>query len=152
MYRTGVSLMGPDTARRDMRLFKENKIYAYAFCVYALNALFLLQHSVRKSTPTHKLPAFSVLVLQCICMLLIAVIAFAAIRKTSNAVEKTVLVLTGIICLLFLLNVISQLGFSWASFPFSHVVFVSISCAAALLAGWRALEVTTSFRRNSSVS
>jgi hypothetical protein len=63
-----------------------------------------------------------------------------------------VLVLTGIICLLFLLNVISQLGSSWASFPFSHVVFVSISCAAALLAGWRAREVTTSFRRNSSVS
>ena len=74
-----------------MRLFKENKIYAYAFCVYALNALFLLQHSIRKSTPIHKLPALSVLVLQCICMLLIAVIAFAAIRRTSNAVEKTAL-------------------------------------------------------------
>jgi hypothetical protein len=152
LHRTGVSLISPDTTWRGMRLFKENKMYVYAFCVYALNALFLLLHSVGKSTPTHKLPAFSVLVPQCVCMLLIAVIAFAAIRKTSSAVEKTVLVLTGILCLLFLFNVVSQLGFSWASFPFSHVVFVSISCAAALLAGWRALEIAASFRRNSSVS
>jgi len=136
--------MSPDRTWRAMRLFREKKIYFYAFCIYALNAFFLVLHLVRKSAPIHRIPNLLVLVPECLCMIFIAVIALTSMRKTSSAVEKTVLMLTSVLCLLFLLNVMSELGLRWASLPFSHGAFVVISCAAALLAGWRALEVTGS--------
>jgi hypothetical protein len=124
-----------------MRLFKENRIYFYAFCVYGLNAFFLLFHSIRGSTQIHRIPNLLVLILECICMLLIVVLALASIGRTTSLVEKTVLILTSGLCLLFLLKVMSELGLRWASLPFSHGVFVAISCATALLAGWRAVVV-----------
>jgi hypothetical protein len=60
-------------------------------------------------------------------MILIAVIALTLMKKTSSAVEKTVLTLTSVLCLLFLLNAMSELGLRWASLPFGHAVFIGLT-------------------------
>jgi glucose uptake protein GlcU len=142
MYGTGISLMTLKQ-RETMRLFKTRRMYVYAACVYGLNALYLVVHSVKKTIPIHRTPSLSIVLPQAIGMLLLAILALAAIRKTSSAIEKSVLTLTGAICILFLMSVLYALGCSWADFPFSHLMFVAISCAAALLASWRVLQVPT---------
>lgn len=125
-----------------MRLFRAKSAYVYLFCVYALNALFLLFHTVKKHVPLHATPLL-IVVSQVIGMALLAVLAFWAIRRTSSGLEKCVLVLTGSICLLFVAGVLPEYGYGLPISLHLHSVFVVTSCAAALLAGWRTLQIVT---------
>jgi hypothetical protein len=124
-----------------MRLFKEKGTYVYVFCVYAINALFLVSHAMKKSAPTHKSPLLFIVIPQVIGMLLLAVVASFSTRRTSNALEKCILILTSIICVLFVASVFSTLGYDVPRFLVSYSAFVVVSCAAALLAGWRTVEI-----------
>jgi len=125
-----------------MRLFRAKMTYVCVFCIYAINALFLLLHAAKKSIPTHRTPFVSIVLPQVIGMLLLAVLAFVAVRKTSSSVEKWVSVLTGIICLLFVAGVLSEFGYRLPSPLRLHTAFVALSCAAAVLAGWRMFQVS----------
>lgn len=124
-----------------MRLFRAKTTYIYVFCVYAANAWFLLRHAVKKSIAVHRTPFLPIVLPQVIGMLLLAVLAFLAMRRTSNGLEKFVLVLTGIICLLFVAGVLPEYGYNLPDSLHLHSLFVAASCAAALLAGWRMLQV-----------
>jgi Gpi18-like mannosyltransferase len=128
-----------------MRLFRSKGTYIYLVCVYAINALFLLFHAVRKQAPLQTTPLLTV-VPQVIGMLLIAVIVLMAMRRTSSVLEKSVLVLTSAICVLFIASVVKSHGYNLPSPLYSHSVFVAVSCGAALLAGWRLLEVAVTER------
>lgn len=121
-----------------MRLFRAKSTYIYLFCVYALNAVFLLFHTV-KNHASHTTP-LTIVVPQVIGMLLLAVVALVAIRRTSSVIEKSVLVLTSVICLLFIAGVAESNGCDLPAPLHSHSVFVAVSCVAALLAGWRLLD------------
>ncbi len=125
-----------------MQLFKAKSTYVYLFCVYAINALFLLFHAVKKHAPLRTTPP-SIVVSQVIGMVLLAVLAVFAIRRTSSGLEKWVLVLTGTICLLFVVGVLPEYGYGLSVAPDLHSVFVATSCATALLAGWRTLQIVT---------
>lgn len=123
-----------------MQLFRAKSTYVYLFCVYAINALFLLLHTVKKHAPLRTTPPL-IVVSQVIGMVLLAVLAFFAIRRTSIGLEKWVLALTASICLLFVAGVLPEYGLPSA--PHLHSVFVATSCATALLAGWRTLQIVT---------
>jgi 4-amino-4-deoxy-L-arabinose transferase-like glycosyltransferase len=127
-----------------MRLFKGKGTYIFVFCVYAVNALFLLFHTV-KTPPLHT-TSLTIVVPQVIGMSLLAVIALVAIRRTSSAIERGVLVLTSVICALFVARVAESNGCDLPALLYSHSVFVVVSCVAALLAGWRLLEVAVTER------
>jgi hypothetical protein len=134
-----------------MRLFDATSTYVYIFCAYALNALVLLFHSTKGSMSSHRPPDLLVLVPMIVGMMLGALLSFSSIRKTSNLIEKSVLILTGAICLLFLVGALPEIGYEWANFSFSHAAFVIVSCVAAVLVGVRVLQLVR-FSRNSSVS
>lgn len=123
-----------------MRLFKAKSTYVYLFCVYAINALFLLFHTVNKHPPVHTTPPL-IVVSQVIGMVFLAALAFFAIQRTSIGLEKWALALTGSICLLFVAGVLPEYGLPSA--PHLHSVFVATSCATALLVGWRTLQIVT---------
>jgi len=129
-----------------MRLFKEKKMYVYVFCVYAITALFLLLHTVKKSVPVHRDALLSIVIPQVIGMSLLAVMASLATRRTSNILEKCALVLTGIVCVLSVVSVFPKFGYDVPTLLIDHSVFVTVSCAAAVLAGWRMLQVVTEKR------
>jgi hypothetical protein len=116
-------------------------MYVYAFCIYALNALFLLLHAAKKSMPVHRTPFLPIVVPQVVGMLFLGILASLATRRTSRALEKCVLILTTVICLLFVGSVLPEYGYNLPIPLYSHSVFVAVSCAAALLAGWRMLEI-----------
>lgn len=121
-------------------------MYVYVFCVYAITALFLLSHTVKRSVPAHRGALFSIVIPQVIGMSLLAVMASVATRRTSNILEKCALVLTGIICLLSVVSVFPKFGYDVPGPLIDHSVFVTISCAAAVLAGWRMVQVVTDKR------
>jgi uncharacterized membrane protein len=125
-----------------MRLFRAKSTYVYLFCVYAINALFLLFHAAKKHVPLHATPLL-IVASQVVGMVLLAVLAFFATRRASSGLEKCVLVLTGSICLLFVAGGLREYGSSLPSPLHLHSVFVVTSCATALLAGWRTLQVVT---------
>lgn len=124
-----------------MRLFRAKRTYVYVFSVYAINAAFLLSHAVKKSMPAHRALFMPIVVPQVIGMLLLGVLASLATRKTSSVLEKCVLILTTIICFLFVVSLLPEYGHNLPSPLHNDSVFVAVSCAAALLAGWRMLEV-----------
>jgi hypothetical protein len=123
-----------------MRLFRAKSTYLYLFGVYAINALFLLFHNVKETAPLHTTPLL-IVVPQVTGMLLLAVIALMATQKTSSVLEKIILVLTSVICALFIASVVKARGYNMPSPLYSHSLFVAVSCVAALLAGWRLLDV-----------
>jgi hypothetical protein len=124
-----------------MQLFEKTNTYVYIFCAYTLNALLLLFHSMKGSLASHKPPDLLVLVPMILGMGSGVLLSFVFIRRTSSLVEKAVLILTGVLCLLFLVSVLAEIGYEWADFPFSHAIFVLVSCAAAVLAGIRVLQL-----------
>ncbi len=132
-----------------MRLFDATSTYVYIFCAYALNALVLLLHSTKGPISSHRTPDLLILVPMIAGMMFGALLSFVSIRKTSSLIEKGVLILTGVLCLLFLVSVLPEIGYEWANFPFSHAIFVIISCVAAVLVGIRVLQLVR-FSRNSS--
>lgn len=74
-------------------------------------------------------------------MFMIALLSILLIRHTSSVIERTVLILTSAICLLFVFDAIPQLTFGSA---YGSFVFLVISCMAALLASWRTAQVMKS--------
>jgi hypothetical protein len=124
-----------------MRLFDATSTYLYIFFAYALNALFLLFHSAKAPTSFHGPPDLLVLIPKVASMVFGVALSFASIRKTSSLIERVVLILTGALCCLFLVSVLSEVGFEWAGFPRSHSAFVIVSCAAAVLAGIRVFQL-----------
>lgn|SRR5215469_1638012 len=139
------------TRKDTMRLFDAKSTYVYIFCAYALNALFLLLHSPKVPTSSYESSNFLIVVPKIVGMIFGAVLSFASIRKTSSLIEKTVLILTGLLCLLVLASVLPKVGYEWANFSFSHSIFVIVSCVAAVLAGIRALQVLRLSGNNSAL-
>jgi hypothetical protein len=127
-----------------MRLFKATSTYVYIFCAYVLNAIVLLLHSVKSSPSSHNPADLLVLIPMIVGMLAGAVMSFFSIRHTSIFVEKSVLILTGLLCLLFVISTLPGLGYEWAAFPFSRPLFIVISCVAAVLVGARVLQLVCS--------
>lgn len=140
MHGGDISLIALSEFGGMMRLFRAKSTYISLFCVYALNAVFLLFYTVKNHAPLHTTP-LTIVVPQVIGMLLLAVIALVAIRRTSSVIERSVLVLTSIICLLFIAGVAESIGCDLPAPLHSHPVFVAVSCVTALLAAWRLLEV-----------
>ncbi len=125
-----------------MQLFRTKSTYVYLFCVYAINASFLLLHTAKKRAPLRTAPSL-IIISQVIGMVFLAVLAFLAVRRTSIGLEKGVLVLTGSICLLFVAGVLPEYGYDLPGTLHLHSIFVATSCAAALLAGWRTFQIVT---------
>lgn len=131
-----------------MRLFKAKRLYIYVFCVYAINALFLLFHYGKKSAPTDGAVGLSIVVPQVIGMLFVALVASLATRRTSSILERCILILTSIICLLFVASVLPKFGYNPPSPLRDYSIFAAVSCLTALLAGWRMLQLVMSDKGN----
>ena len=130
-----------------MRLFQDKKMYIYIFCAYAMIVLSLLPHTARRSAPTHEGAVLSIVIPQTIGMSLLALLASLAVCKTTNILEKWALILTAIICLLSVVSVFPKFGYSVPGLLIDHFAFLTVSCAATILVGWRMLQVVTD-RRN----
>jgi len=124
-----------------MQIFKTTRGYALVFCAYAFIALATLHNLFRKSGAPITHSPFSTQLPAIVGMLCCAIVLPGLLRKTSNSLERVVLVLTEAICLLWLANVLPKVGLAWAAIPHEHYFSAILVCAVTLLAGVRVLEV-----------
>jgi hypothetical protein len=129
-----------------MKLFNATRAYVAVFLVYALATFNVAHHSATRvghphgsSNPT--LLAMAVGSPYCVILLL------WLIRRTTNWIERAVLVLSAAFFLTFFLDVLHQLGFVSAAVPSHHAVSFVIICLATLLIGARILQLLTYHRK-----
>ncbi|MFL6428975.1 MAG: hypothetical protein ACJ71S_12075, partial [Acidobacteriaceae bacterium] len=63
------------------------------------------------------------------------------LRKISNRIEQVGIVLTEVLCLLWLANLLAELGVAWAEIPHVRFLSAAVNCAVTVLAGVRTFEV-----------
>jgi hypothetical protein len=124
-----------------MQIFKTIRGYALVFCAYALVALATVHNLFRNPGPSVTHSTFSIQLPAIVGMLCCAIVLPGLLRKTTNTLEKVVLVLTEAVCILWLVNVLAKVGLAWAAIPHERYFFASLVCVAALLAGVRLVDV-----------
>ena len=124
-----------------MRIFKTTRGYALVFCAYALVALATVHNLFRNSGPLVTHSTFSIQLPAIVGMLCCAIVLPGLLRKTTNTLEKVILILTEVVCLLWLVNVLAKVGLAWAAIPCERYCSATLVCVAALLAGARLVDV-----------
>ncbi len=124
-----------------MQIFKTTRGYALVFSAYAFIALATLHNLFRKPGASITHSPFSTQIPEIVGMLCCAIVLPGLLRKTSNTIERVVLILTEVVCLLWLANVLPKAGLDWAVIPYEHYFSATLVCASALLAGVRLVGV-----------
>jgi hypothetical protein len=124
-----------------VKLFDSVKMYVFAFFVYALVALEKLYELARATSSTSSSTlggkaVFLILVTVCVAAYLIGLL-----RKTSNKIEQSVILLTEALCLLELAHLLVILGAAWAAIPSDQYVITIVHLVATILAGVRTFQV-----------
>jgi hypothetical protein len=126
-----------------MRLFESSTEYVIAFCVCVLFAfceIFVLVFpDVAFMGVNHDSPI--VTYLDFLITVIFVVYLAVAWRKTSNNIERTVIVLIGADCIVDLTRMLYLFGVPWAGIPYERIISAAVFCAAAALAGVRTFEI-----------
>lgn len=124
-----------------MRLFDSAKMYVLLFCVLALITMEKLRQ-ITQSTVDVGTAGFDInKVMIGLFMIVMAVYLAMLFRKISNRIERTGILLTIVLCVLWLMSLLTQLGLAWAEIPHSRVLNASLHCMVTVLAGVRTFQV-----------
>ena len=133
-----------------MQLFDSVGMYVFVFCLYALVGLQKL-HELSKSPAVAITTRLSIreilLTLITICM---AVCLIGLLRKTSSRIEQAVIILTEVLCVLWLANLLARFGIAWADIPHGRYLTATVDCVAAALIGVRTLQIARHGKRTQS--
>jgi hypothetical protein len=124
-----------------MQLFDSAKIYLFIFGVLALIAM----EKLRQLTGGKVHPGTAGLSISTILLVLITLFMAAylpvLLGKISNRIEQLGIVLTEVLCVLWLAELLAGLGVGWASVPYDLLISALLYCAVAILAGVRVIQV-----------
>jgi hypothetical protein len=124
-----------------MQIFETIRAYVLAFCAYAFVALATVHNLFRSTGPSVTPSPFSIQFPAIVGMLCCAIVLPGLLRKTTNTLEKVVLILTEAVCLLWLANMLPKIGLAWAAIPHEPSFSALLVSAAAVLVGVRLFEV-----------
>ncbi len=124
-----------------MQLFDSVKLYVFLFCVLALVTMEklrqLTQGAAHRGTAGFDIKSL----LLALITLFMAVYLPILLRKISNRIEQLGIVLTEVLCLLWLANLLVELGVAWPEIPYGRFLSAALQCAVTVLAGVRTFEV-----------
>lgn len=144
LIRVSLSLRACRCIRRGggvVQLFDSAKMYAFLFCVLALITVGKLRQ-LAQGTAHSGTAGFDIRnLLIALITLFMAVYLPILLRKISNRIEQVGILLTEVLCVLWLANLLADMGIAWAEIP--HGLFISaiFHCAITLLAGVRMFQV-----------
>jgi hypothetical protein len=124
-----------------MRILKTTRSYVLIFCTYALVALVSVRNLFRNSSHSVVPPPLSFQIPATVGMVCCAIALPGLLEKTSNTFEKTAIVLTEGVCILWLAGVLPKFGLAWAVIPYYRYFLAILVCVAAALVGVRLFEV-----------
>lgn len=78
------------------------------------------------------------------CML----VFISVLKRSTNALERIVMILTSVFFFLWALGMLSAYGCKWASVPYNLMISAAISAFAAALVGLRAFQVNAEGRHH----
>lgn len=132
-----------------MRIFKNSSTYVIAFLAYTMCALLSFHRSAKQSLSVPRADAFicfsQVAVSSCVAFLF-----FSLMRKTTYAIEKAALALSGVYFVFYSLSTLRTFGYLPAFFSARHSLFVIITCLSAMVAGVRMVQVLSNQRNETS--
>jgi hypothetical protein len=123
-----------------VQLFDSVKMYVFAFCVYALVAAEKLYELIN-GPAARDLSAGRGGVLLIILTVCVAIYLIGLLRKTSNKLERAVIMFTELLCVLEVISLIQNMGVTWAEIPANSNVIAVVHSLATVLAGVRTFQV-----------
>jgi hypothetical protein len=127
-----------------MRLFDSAKMYVFLFCVLALISIEGLLH-LNHSQPYSRTAGFAIRnVVIALATVVMAVCLARLLPKLSSRIEQAGMVLTDVLCILWLANFLAELGVAWAEIPHGRLLKAGFNCAVTVLAGVRTTQVMLS--------
>jgi hypothetical protein len=122
-----------------MTMFKSTRAYIIAFILYAICLWPMIRAGIRRDwflhTPNEH-PQFVNVIGAVFC----AVFFISLIKKTSNILEKSALISTAVVCILWILNILDSYGLRWSSVPANFAISTGIAVIATVLVGIRAVQ------------
>jgi hypothetical protein len=116
-------------------------MYVLLFCVLAVITTEKLRQ-LTQSTAHAGTAGFDIKnVLVALVTVVMAVYLARLLRKISSRIEQTGIVLTEVLCVLWLANLLTQLGVAWAEIPHGRFLNAAFHCAVTVLAGVRTFQV-----------
>lgn len=132
-----------------MGLFKKTSNYVGAFVGYIVWSLIVLPRSNHRATASNISPGATHLVFfsEALGSLYIVFFFLSLVRKTSQPIERLVLVLTAIFFLVFLINIVNIYGYLSLGIPSSHAIAVCIVWVATFFVGIHTLQILLNRKR-----
>jgi hypothetical protein len=122
-----------------MTMFKSKRAYIVTFILYAVCLWPMIRAGMRKDWFLHapnNHPQFIDTIGAAFC----AVFFLSLWKKTSNVIERSALICTAVVCILWMLNVLSAYGLKWSSVPANFAISTGIAMVAAVSVGIRAVQ------------
>jgi hypothetical protein len=124
-----------------VRLFDSAKMYVFLFCVLALITTEKLRQLTQSPAHAGTVRFDIENVLLALATVVMAVYLAKLLREISNRIEQAGIILTVVSCVLWLANLLAELGVAWAEIPHSRFLSAAICCAVTALAGVRTFQV-----------
>ena len=124
-----------------MQLFDSAKVYIFVFCILTLSAMGKLNQLIRGIVYTSATGLTTRTFLLALITFVMAAYLLVLLRTISNSIEKVGIVLTEVLCVLWLGQLLTGLGARWADIPYGPAISTFFNCVVAVLAGVRAVQV-----------
>lgn len=124
-----------------MRILKTTRSYVLVFSAYAFYALVTLRNVFRSGNHSLVRPPLWFQIPATLGMAICATALLDLLRKTTNRFEKTAIVLTEAVCVLWLAGVLPWIGLSWAAIPYERYLYAILASASATVVGIRLVQV-----------
>jgi hypothetical protein len=132
-----------------VRLFDSAKMYVFLFCVLVLITTEKLYQLTQSAVPPDTAGFDVTKILVALVTVVTAVYLTTLLGKISNGIERTGIVLTVVLCVLWLANLLTRLGVPWAEISHGRLLSTAIHCLITALAGVRTFQVM--FHRSPTV-
>ena len=124
----------------NISLLRTKGNYVIAFIAYGISALLAFHQSAKTPPMVTHANVFNCIV-QVVVSFGVTIFFFSLTPKTTYAVEKGVLALSGAYFILYLLTVLQTFGYLPAVLSSNRPLFVIITCSSAVLVGIRVVQV-----------
>lgn len=127
---------------RHMRLFQSAKMYILAFCLLAYITLGGVLKLTSSTTASSGQGVFHirdlVIALATICL---AVYGIMFLGGISSRVERSIIILVELSCILWFLAWLAQLGVTWVAIPHSRYFATILNAMTTILLGLRTFQI-----------
>ena len=124
-----------------MQIFKTTRAYILTFLIFVAITFATVHAALRNADVNGIHTPTLTKVAEVVGMLCCAIVVPQLISKTSVRLEKTVIIVTELICVIWLVDSPHWLGAMKAEISYGNYASMALICAAAVLAGVRLIMV-----------